>query len=138
VGAAGGARPLRVHLLPAHQRPDPAAHPRRPAPSTEHHGRTRGKARLFPRPAPETSMRGLLLPAPGHRPPLPLLVCREPAEAEQRGLMIDSSSCRGEGGGEEERQSSQRLRAASSPLAGLRLAAGIYSWIGWRADGVCT
>ena len=42
VGAAGGARPLRVHLLPAHQRPDPAAHPRRPAPSTEHQGRTRG------------------------------------------------------------------------------------------------
>ena len=35
VGAAGGARPLRVHLLPAHQRPDPTAHPGRPPrPST--------------------------------------------------------------------------------------------------------
>lgn len=32
VGAAGGARPLGVHLLPAHQRPDPAAHPRRVCP----------------------------------------------------------------------------------------------------------
>lgn len=32
VGAAGGARPLGVYLLPAHQRPDPAAHPRRVCP----------------------------------------------------------------------------------------------------------
>ena len=45
VGAAGGARPLGVHLLPAHQRPDPAAHPRRPLQPSTTEGQGEAKQR---------------------------------------------------------------------------------------------